>query len=220
MTTKYKINFLIAIHILVLAIGCEMETSNTSPNSNIIRDKDGKVIEGELTKYYKNGKLAAVMNFKNSKLDGQAVKYYEDGITKRSDLKYSTGLLEGVQKRYYKSGSIYKEELYNKGKRDGLTRKYREDGKLMSEAVFKNGFAGTDLKEYLTDGRLKKIYPKIVINTEDRLSVNGTFKIIISLSDKSKKVEYYLGKLEEGIYLSDSLSRQYNVNEGVLICPR
>ena len=39
---------------------------------------------------------------KKKKLEGKAVKYYEDGLTVRSELNYSAGLLEGLQKRYYK----------------------------------------------------------------------------------------------------------------------
>jgi len=207
---------ILLFYCLIVISGCDLEPSQSEPNANIIRDKEGKIIEGEYTRYSKSGKVASVMNFKNKKLEGWAVKYYEDGVSKRSELNYSVGLLEGVQKRYYKSGALYKEEMYAGDKRNGITKKYREGGELMSEAMFKDGFPGTDLKEYLTNGKLKKIYPEIVIEEEDNLRENGTYNIKVFLSDKSQKVEFYLGELDEGNYLNDNMQRQYSQDDGVL----
>jgi MORN repeat protein len=201
--------------LIVLLYSCELDTGQSDPNANLVLDKDGKIVEGEYTRFFDDGKVAAIMTFKDRKLDGKAVKFYEDGRTKRSELNYSGGKLEGVQKRFYKSGAIYKEEMYVDDKRNGLTKKYREKGNLMSEAIFKNGFPGTNLKEYLTDGRLKKKYPKIVIE-EDQFVSKGTYTIRIFLSDKSQKVEFYLGQLDKDGYINDELKRQYNVVDNVL----
>jgi MORN repeat protein len=201
---------------IVISQGCDLKTTQSDPNDNLIRDKDGKIIEGEYTQYFDDGKVAAVMHFKNKKLDGKAVKYYKDGITKRSELNYTAGKLAGIQKRYYKSGALYKEEIYVDDKRNGITKKYRESGKLMSESTFKNGFAGANLREYLTNGKLKKRYPEIVIEANDQIKLNGTYTLKIFLSDKTKNVEFYIGKLDEGIYLNDHLDQQYNINDGIL----
>ena len=212
--TREKITGL--FFLIIIAHGCDLGADQSAPNANLIRDKEGKIIEGEFSQYFEDGKLAAVMNFKDKKLDGRAVKYYKDGVTKRSELNYSAGQLEGIQRRYYKSGALYKEELYVGDRRNGITKKYWEGGELMSEAAFKNGFAGANLKEYLTNGKLKKKYPEIVIKEENQLVLNGTYKLKIFLSDKSQKVEFYLGELEDGIYLNDEIDRQYNIDDGVL----
>jgi MORN repeat variant len=201
---------------IILLHSCDIDSGQSDPNADLVLDKDGKIIEGEYTKFFDDGKVAAIMSFKDRKLEGKAVKFFKDGKTKRSELHYSAGKLEGVQKRFYESGAVYKEEMYHGDKRNGLTRKYREGGKIMSEATFKNGFPGTDLKEYLTDGRLKKKYPKIVVEVDDQIAINGSYKLKIFLSDKSQKVEFYLGKLDEGMYLSDNLQKQYNTVDGVL----
>jgi len=216
MKSAFKIKIVILFFGLGLTSSCDLEPAQSAPNANIILDQDGKIIEGEYTRYYESGKVASVMNFKDKKLEGKAVKYYEDGLTVRSELNYSAGLLEGLQKRYYKSGALYKEETYAENKRNGITKKYREGGALMSEAMFRNGFAGTDLKEYLTNGKLKKIYPEIVIEEEDNLRGDGTYKIKVFLSDKSQKVEFYLGELDDGMYLNDIMQRQYSQDDGVL----
>ena len=214
--TFMKVKTLRLFFLMVLILGCDLESTESDPNANLILDKDGNIIEGEFTRFSDNGKIEAVMNFKDEKLHGKAVKYYKDGITKRSELIYSNGILQGLQKRYYESGALYSEELYVDGKRNGLLKKYREDGRLMSEAFFKNGFAGKNLKEYLTNGKLKKKYPKIVVEIEDQITMNGSYKLKIFLSDKSSKVEFYLGQLSEGIYLNDDLIKQYNIVDGVL----
>ena len=184
--------------------------------SNIVKDSEGKVVSGEVTQYSKSGKLAAIVNVTDYKLNGPARKYYEDGETLRSELNYKMGKLDGLQKRYYESGGLYKEEMYSNGKRDGLIKKYRESGMLMTEAIYKNGEPGTELKEYLTDGSLKKKYPSIVIDEVDNLRLNGTYQLNVYMSDKAKKVDYYFGELEEGKYFSKNLKKQYNVTDGVL----
>ena len=217
MKLTFNLKNVILIYCLAGFSGCDFEPNDSAPNANIIRDQDGKIIAGEYTRYAKSGKVLSVMNFKNRKLEGRAVKFYKDGITKRSELNYSVGRLEGIQKRFYKSGALYKEEMYVGGKRNGITKKYREGGNLMSEAMFRDGFAGTDLKEYLTNGKLKKIYPVIVIEEEDNLAKNGTYKVKVFLSDKSQKVEFYLGELDDGMYLNDNMLRQYTEDDGVLI---
>lgn len=216
MNALVKINIATLLFSVAIIHGCEIESTQSSPNANIIRDKEGKIIEGELTQYFKSGKIAAVMNFKAKKLDGKAVKYFEDGVTKRSELNYSAGLLVGNQRRYYESGALYKEEMYVGDKRNGITKKYREGGNLMSEATFKDGFAGANLKEYLTNGKLKTKYPKIVIEELDQLAFNGSYQLKVFLSDNSAKVKFYIGKLDEGIYLSDEIMPQYATDDGIL----
>jgi antitoxin component YwqK of YwqJK toxin-antitoxin module len=134
----------------------------------------------------------------------------------RSELVYKEGKLDGMQKRYYESGALYKEEPYVKGKRHGLVKKYRESGKLMTEVDYKNGQPGTILKEYLTDGRLKTKYPKIVVEEIDNLSSSGEYTVRVTMSDGTKNVKYYLGELDDGVYFSDFLKEHHDVKDGVL----
>lgn len=67
------------------------------------------------------------------------------------------------------------------------------DGKLAAEVPYNKGQVCSGLKEYLLNGDLKKQYPKIVIQEIDRLLKSNEFILRISISDNSKKVEYYLG---------------------------
>ena len=206
----------ILIYSVVILFSCNGSLSSEGPNSNITRDDAGKIVSGEVTQYAESGKLASIYNVKDYKLHGEGLKYYDDGTTLRSELNYNMGKLDGLQKRYYESGALYKEELYVAGKRHGLTKKYRESGLLMTEAVYKQGQPGTELREYLTDGSLKKKYPSIVIEEIDKLRSTGVFTLRISMSDETKKVDYYIGELDENVFFSDDLKQQNNVNDGVL----
>lgn len=183
---------------------------------NIVRDEEGKIVSGELKKFYVSGNLESVFNVANYKLHGSAKKYYDDGQTLRSALIYKEGKLDGLQKRYYESGALYKEEPYENGKRHGLVKKYRESGQLMTEAMYQDGQPGIVLKEYLTDGTIKTKYPKIVVREVNTIKQNGEYIIRVSMSDESKKVRYYFGELDEGKYFSDDLKEQSNVTDGVL----
>ncbi len=212
---KPTITGIIALFLWLMVMGCDQPAVD-GKTTEVVRDKDGRIISGTYKKYNAAGKLEAVMHFKDRKLHGKATKYYADGKTVRSELNYDMGRLNGLQKRYYASGKLYKEEPFVMGKRHGLVKKYRESGLLMSEARYKNGFAGTDLKEYLTNGKLKKKYPIIVVEEDDNLLKNGTYTLRVYLSDKSKNVKYYLGKLDAGGYLHDGLDQQYNITDGVL----
>lgn len=205
---------------LVISLGfficsCTSESTTKEPDNNVVRDADGKIVSGEMKKYYPNGKLESVFNLANYKLHGPAKKYYEDGSL-RSELLYAEGKLAGIQKRYYESGALYKEEPFVKGERHGLVKKYRESGDLMTEAMYRNGQPGTVLKEYLTDGSLKTRYPKIVVKEINKVSSNGEYIVRVSMSDQSTNVKYYIGELDEGIYFTNDLKQQSTGQEGIM----
>ncbi len=200
--------------LLLLVLACEPQTAKEPATSKVVRDDKGRIIEGPLKVFYPSGKLKGEVNYKNGKLHGRAVKYYEDGTTIKSELHYEQGKLHGLQKRYYKTGALYKTENFNMGVRDGEVKKYRRNGRLMTETLYRNGYPGIYLKEYLTNGKLKKKYPSIKVKTLDRLAENGTYTLRFYLSDNSKKVTFYQGKLHDG-YLHKGLQELPAVN-GVL----
>ncbi len=68
---------------------------------------------------------------------------------------------------------------------------------MTSEAPYFNGEACAGLVEYTTQGKVKKKYPSIVITPINTLLKNGKYVLRISMSDKSKNVEFFAGKLNE-----------------------
>ncbi|HEY8934920.1 MAG TPA: hypothetical protein VIM65_06845 [Cyclobacteriaceae bacterium] len=141
--------------------------------------------------YYKNGQLFQEIHYVNYKMQGEVKKFYEDG-------------------------KPYMIVPYDSGKVDGIEIKYRKDGTLAYEAPYRKGKPITGLKEYLLDGSLKTQYPRLVIKPIDRMLTDEVYILQLSMSDGSHHVEYYEGKLTDGLYLGEDASQMYPVKKGVL----
>lgn len=149
---------------------------------------------------------------------------YEIPILKGTSIKH------GVQKRYYRSGSLYSEIPYTNGKREGtaytyylaaegvkpavwkeqnytnnllngICKRYHENGTLQAEYEYKNGNPGTGLKEFSQSG--KPINQPTLIVSANR-TANGYY-ISARLSNDLKNVDYFIGNLVEGKYLPQGL---------------
>lgn len=149
---------------------------------------------------------------------------YEIPILKGTSIKH------GIQKRYYRSGSLYSAIPYVNGKREGtaytyylaaegvkpavwkeqnytnnllngICKRYHENGTLQAEYEYKNGNPGTGLKEFSQSG--KPINQPTLIATAKR-TANGYY-ISARLSNDLKNVDYFIGKLDEGKYLPKGL---------------
>jgi antitoxin component YwqK of YwqJK toxin-antitoxin module len=179
--------------------------------SNLVKDKDGTIIEGTAKSYYKSKQLKAEVEFKNKVRNGLSKIYYESGGVK-SETTYVNGQKEGKARRYYKNGQLNLDYNYLNNNLHGIQKKYRENGLLKSEAIYKNGNPGMGLKEYLLNGDPKKKYPKIIIEESNQTAINGSFTLTVRLSDNSKRVEYFLGQLDEGKFISSNIHRISNTD--------
>lgn len=166
----------------------------------------GKLRHGESKEYRKNGTLQAVISYKNNRKHGSALNYYSDGRTVKTEIQYVDGYKHGEAKWYYPDGQLYRITPYEKGRIDGTRRTYYENGTLQAEIPYRAGQPGTGLKEYHSDGSPKSLNTKIVFNEQNRISLDNTFKLSITVSDGNRNVEYYTGKLADGMYWHDRLS--------------
>lgn len=173
------------IFLTILIAGCDSKPKSAEKK----RGKDSAV-----RSYYKDGSLRAEIPVKDGKKHGLAVEYYRDG-KKFQEIEYKEGLKDGLAKKYYQTGQLAQETNYKEGKNHGLQRKYRENGKLQSETMFYEDEPCKGLKEFLLDGSLKKKYPEIIIETEDRGYSEGRYILKLSLSEKVKEVEFFTGEL-------------------------
>ena len=97
---------------------------------------DGKK-EGEMTEYYKDGKIKGVRLFKNDIQVGKATFYYPGGQVKEVQY-YEDGKLNGGDTVFYESGKPEFLRTFNKGVLDGYLRKWAEDGMVLYEAKYAN----------------------------------------------------------------------------------
>ncbi|WP_333821240.1 toxin-antitoxin system YwqK family antitoxin [Ohtaekwangia sp.] len=179
------------------------KSSEASDNSN----KDIR------RKYYSDGTLHKEMVYKDGKQNGMAKEFFQSGKLFQ-EVPYQNGLREGIARRYYESGTLSQETPYHNDLMHGIQKKYRRSGDLMCEIPYYKGELCVGLKEYTTDGKLKKRYPSIVITPVDDILLNEMYTLRLKMSDGSKGVEYYVGKLSEGGYIGNDARRIWEVING------
>lgn len=126
--------------------------------------KDGKPVTGLVTQLYPDGTLQEKFGVLNGKRQNEYYAFFPDGhpqfyITylhgKRhgeskswtndsahmliSHLHYKEGRMHGVQKKYYRTGELFKVRNMNMGKEQGLQQAYRQNGKLYTNYEARNG---------------------------------------------------------------------------------
>ncbi|MDR1832815.1 MAG: toxin-antitoxin system YwqK family antitoxin [Fusobacteriaceae bacterium] len=155
--------------------------------------KDGK-LNGPLKWYYETGKPQGECNFTDDLQDGVETKYYEDGVTKKSEYAWVKGVITGRGAEYYPGGALRIEAQYKDDKKDGLYREFFEGGGLLGEVNFAGDKREGLLKQYdaagklilevpykddLKEGLMKEYFPTGQVKTEAAFSkdlLNGFVK--------------------------------------------
>jgi antitoxin component YwqK of YwqJK toxin-antitoxin module len=166
----------------------------------------GKLRQGVSKEYRSDGTLENQIHYENNRKSGPACNYYPDGKTVKIEINYLNGYKHGETKWYYPDGKVYRITPYVNGKITGTRRTYYDDGTLQAEIPYLDDQPGMGLVEYRPDGTPKKQEIKIVFRERDRISMDNTFTLYINLSDGSRNVNFYRGKLTGGKYWNDQLS--------------
>jgi len=165
----------------------------------------GKLRHGKSKEYRKDGTLESLTTYENNRKHGPVLNYYPDGKTIKTEIDYRYGLKHGDAKWYFPDGKIYRFTPYFEGKINGIRTTYYENGTKQAEIPYLNGQPGMGLKEYHPDGNIKVFNAGIVFSEQDRTSLDNMFTLFISVSDGSRNVEYFSGKLTEGIFWNEKL---------------
>lgn len=166
----------------------------------------GNLRDGISKDYRSDGTLENEIIYVKNRKHGLAKSYYTDGKTLKNEVPYINGYKQGVVKWYYQSGSLYRETTYISNAINGIRRTYYENGKLQAELPYLNSQPGTGLQEYAQDGKPKEFKGMIRVKEEDRISLEGSFTLILSISDGTKNVEFYTGHLTDGKYWNEELT--------------
>ena len=117
--------------------------------------------------YYPDGKLKAVYTYNDAGLlDGEVNKYFPNGKFLSREV-YKNNVLDGISMVYYESGKIESERNYKDGKLEGIYRSYYENGKLKSLGDYKAGTLNGSLDIYDENGMLKRAGNDTVGKQED-----------------------------------------------------
>ena len=155
--------FLLAIICCILCVsyGVNAKEYNLSETEmcgkDQLCDKDGKLLDGIVRSFWKNGQLQSESLYKEGKREGDSKAYYENGNLK-SEGFYRKGEVEGTYKMYYENGSLMKEVPYKKGNTGatGTVKEYYKDGNLRREMFVDNGEIRGIVKEYYKNHKLKE----------------------------------------------------------------
>lgn len=206
-----------------LAVSCSPEGKKTEteqpkdPNIRVVKEHYpdgklksstealGKLRHGESKEYRKDGTLESLITYQNNRKHGPSRSYYNDGKTVKTEILYADGFKHGEAKWFYPDGEIYRITPYEKGKIEGIRKTFYEGGTAQAEIPYSGGQPGTGLVEYNPDGSQKSMRSTIIFSEQDRLGLDGTFVLSISMSDGRKKVEYFQGKLTTDRYWNEEL---------------
>ena len=176
--------------------------------------KNKETDDGITREYWPNGNLHKEMKLVDGKMTGYYKSYYKEGGL-FEEMNFVKGKREGIAKKYYESGILCEATSYKKGMRHGIMKRFRRTGELMSEIPYYQSNLCTGMKEYSTDGTVKKRYPTIQFKpNRDRLK-DGAFIVDVSLSDGSLGVEYFEGVLTEQGYIPWNAKKLKNVEGGI-----
>jgi hypothetical protein len=125
--------------------------------------------------------------------------FYQDGRLRQS-FWYDNGLREDSARWYYETGQVFRSTPYKHDTVDGIQLQYYKNRKLKAKLGYKKGLRTPFLEEYGPDGKLIGDYPSLVVNIQDDYSTKGSYKVKLSLSDKSQKVRFYTGNLSMGVF--------------------
>ncbi|WP_411895227.1 FISUMP domain-containing protein [Winogradskyella sp. A2] len=106
--------------------------------------------------YYDSGKLQAIKNYSNGKLDGAQKEYYENGRLK-SISNNSNGEINGLFKMYYENGQLSSIINMLNTKEHGKEMAYSENGVLERENNYSYGNLHGECKIYRINGELERI---------------------------------------------------------------
>lgn len=169
--------------------GC-VKNSNKHQLGKPWTEVEGDSKAGVERKYSAEGVLVEETPFVNTLPHGIKKEFYSDGKLHKM-VPCDSGMVNGIVKEFYRSGQLYRETPFTKGRLEGVIKKYYDNGKVMSEAPYKKNEAQLGLVEYDENG--KKIeQPRIVIKGRDKLVLDGSYVVELTLSNGASKVKYGL----------------------------
>jgi len=143
--------------------------------------------------------LVSETTYKNGVRDGLKKTYYQSGRL-RQTFWYVNGLRQDSSKWYFEEGQVFRTTPYKNDTIDGVQKQFYRTGKVKAKITYKKGLRVPTLQEFNQEGKLIGGYPQMVVSTRDDYKSKGTYRITLSLSDKSTKVRFFRGEFYGGVF--------------------
>ena len=117
----------------------EITTDQISFINNIAYELDSKTLfTGYEVGYDSKDRLLFKHSYKDGKLDGPWMSFYEDGQLSMKIL-FKEGIQHGPEETYYPNGQMKWKVNYNNGKKVGILKEFTKSGKLDYEILYVDG---------------------------------------------------------------------------------
>jgi antitoxin component YwqK of YwqJK toxin-antitoxin module len=133
--------------------GDKVVAVKTLTESGEVKTLTGHIPNGQVRRYYPNGKLFVESYYKNDKLDGSSKAYFSTG-TLEASVSYKNGKLNGPAKEYYETGKVRRSDNFVNGQMEGLTKIYNDNGTVRSEINYLHGAPDGICRFYDRNGKL------------------------------------------------------------------
>lgn len=199
---KYLNAAIIVVIFLMAACSGRHEGSVNEPDALTQPDTGFTGIKQFMSGLYK----VSEVTFKNGVRDGLTRTYYRSGKLQRT-YWYEKGLRQDSSCWFYEEGQLFRTTPFRNDTIHGIQKQFYRTGELKAELGYSGGFRTQYFKEFTRNGKLVGGYPEMVVTTEDNYSKNGTYIIILGLSDNKGTVDYYRGEFENGVYDTTKVSK-------------
>uniref|UniRef100_UPI003217E9E9 toxin-antitoxin system YwqK family antitoxin n=1 Tax=uncultured Draconibacterium sp. TaxID=1573823 RepID=UPI003217E9E9 len=190
---------------VIFVCSCSTKSGNDSNSQPEPKDDGIRIVY----KPYKNTK--DLIEYEIPVVEGTSIKH---GIQKRfyrngslySTIPHVAGNREGIAYTYYMAAEgvtpmVWKEQPYKNNKLHGICKRYHEDGMLQAVYEYREGLPGVGLKEYSKSGK-EIVQPTLIVSSK---RVHNGYYITAKLSKQMGNTDYYIGNLTEGKYLPNGL---------------
>lgn len=205
-----KLQLIITLILFVFQLSCEQTNNWIDYNEiDVVRTPrdstfyfNGKLFNGMIKKFDKNGNKIVEFNVKNGELNANYIEFYSNGNIKLKS-NYFSGKLNGEYISYFKNKNINEETYYKEGLIDGKRKTYWLNGSIKEISELKLGalkgecifyYSNSNIRkkilfdnygnrdgvwiDYFQNGNIKsKIEYKsgVIINSLQKYDVNGNF---------------------------------------------
>jgi hypothetical protein len=150
-----------------------------------------------IKRYTSRNYLIKEVTFKNGVRQGLMKTFYQDGLL-RQTFWYENNLREDSSCWYYPNGKLFRTTPYKHDTIDGIQKQFYGSGDIKAKIGYRKGFRTEFFQEFEKNGKLFRDYPEVVVGLIDEYKSKGVYHIMLSLSDKSKKVKFYRGDFTDG----------------------
>lgn len=100
---------------------------------------ENDMLNGECRYFYESGAIKKSVVYKNNKMDGLYVTYFDDEAhTVKTSKTYKNDKPDGKAQSYYEGGALKSETEFSGGKKSGKWTIYHENGQIKQTGYFKN----------------------------------------------------------------------------------